>query len=128
MKTDGDGHPPLSDILTSIFNRILFGQLRLINDIDSYRVYGLLLAAATVGLTFYWTTKNWGRFAGFIASASLALYPLYWSESHFNGEKDIPETAYWSFFFFSFYTAITKRNWKWVLLSGLFFGLALGTV
>src|SRR4030065_1463443 len=36
------GHPPISDIISAIFNRVLFGQLRIIIDIDSYRVYGIL--------------------------------------------------------------------------------------
>ncbi len=127
ISKDGDGHPPLSDILSSIFNRILFGKLRLINDIDSYHVYGLLLAAMLVGLVFYWVGSEYGMTAGFISSITLALYPLFFSESHFNTEKDVPETMYWSFMFFSVWMAVTKKSWKWMLISGIFFGLALGT-
>src|SRR5690606_15748951 len=59
---DGEGHPPLSDIISAAFNRVLFGKLRLINDIDSYRVYGVFLAAVTVGLIFYWVSKYYGLF------------------------------------------------------------------
>ena len=121
------GHPPLSDIMSSIFNRVLFGKLRLVNDVDSYRVYGVLLAAVLVGLIFYWVGEIYGGFAGFIAALSLALYPLFWSESHFNTEKDIPETVYWSFFLFSIWKSVRKKSWKWMLVSGIFFGLALGT-
>lgn len=127
MEKDGDGHPPLSDILSSVFNRLLFGKLRLINDIDSYRVYGVLLAASLVGLLYYWTSKVYGNVAGIIASLSLALYPLYWSESHFNTEKDIPEASFWSFFLYFFYKGFTKKDVKSILVSGVFFGLALGT-
>lgn len=127
MKIDGEGHPPLSDILSSIFNKVLFGKLRIVNDIDAYRVYGVLLASMLVGLIYYWVAKIYGGFAGLIASLSLALYPLFFSESHFNTEKDIPETAFWSFFIYCIWNGFTKKNWKWVLVSGLFFGLALGT-
>lgn len=127
MEIDGNGHPPLSDILSAAFNRVLFGRLRIVNDIDSYRIYGVLLAAATVGLVFYWASESYGVFAGLIASLALALYPLYWAESHFNTEKDIPVTAYISFMLFSFWKGLSQKNPKWILLSGVFFGLALGT-
>lgn len=121
------GHPPISDILSSVFNRVLFGQFRLINDIDAYRVYGIFLSACLVGLVFIWLSKTYGRVAGLFASLSLAIYPLFWSESHFNTEKDIPETVFWSFFLYSVWKGVREKSIKWILLSGLFFGLALGT-
>lgn len=122
------GHPPLSDILSSIFNRIFFGQLRLINDVDSYRIYGIFLASCLVALIFWWVAEAYkSNFTGLIASISLGLYPLFWSEAHFNNEKDIPETVYWSFMFFSIWKGVKERSIKWVLVSGVFFGLALGT-
>ena len=126
MDHDG-GHPPASDILSAGFNRIFFGKLRLVNDIDAYRVYGIFLAASLVGLVFWWGSEIYGSFAGLLAAISLALYPLFWSESHFNTEKDIPETVFWAFTLFSVWRGVTKKSIKWFLLSGVFFGLALGT-
>lgn len=126
IENDG-GHPPLSDILSSLFNVVLFQKLGLVNDIDSYRVYGIVLAAALIGLLFFWVSKLYGKLAGFVAALSLGIYPLFWSEAHFNTEKDIPETVYWSFFLFAVWKGITGRSWKWILVSGIFFGLALGT-
>ena len=127
LEHDGRGHPPLSDILASSFNLILFNQLGLINDIDSYRVYGILLAASLVGLVCWWGTKVYGKFAGIIAAISLSLYPLFWSEAHFNIEKDIPETVFWSFMIFFFWKGIVQKKVKEIFLSSIFFGLALGT-
>ena len=127
IEHDGNGHPPLSDILSSAFNRILFGKLKLINDIDSYRVYGIFLSACLVGLLYHWLSKIYGKVAGFFASLSLSLYPLFWAESHFNTEKDIPETVFWSFFLYSIWKGVKEKSVKWILLSGIFFGLALGT-
>ena len=127
MQIDGSGHPPVSDILSSVFNRVLFGHLKIVNDIDSYRVYGILLAAVLVGVLYYWVAGTYGWFSGLVAAASLALYPLFWAESHFNTEKDVPEAAYLFFFVYSFYQGFTQRKWKWILASGIFAGLALGT-
>lgn len=127
LENEKGGHPPLSDIFSSIFNQVLFGKLKLINDIDAYRVYGIFLAASLVGLVFWWVSGRYGRFAGLIAAISLALYPLFFSEAHFNTEKDIPEAVFWSFMIFCFWKVFTTKKNKWVIATGLFFGFALGT-
>lgn len=124
---DGYGHPPLSDIFSSVFNRVFYQKLGLVNDIDSYRMYGVFLAASLVGLVYWWVSSKYGAFAGLVAAFSLSLYPLFWSESHFNNEKDIPETVFWSFMLFAFWKGIIQSKPKWLLLSGVFFGFALGT-
>ena len=127
MEKDGDGHPPLSDIISSFFNYLLFNKLKVVNDIDSYRVYGLFLSAFLIGLIYYWSSSVYGPLAGTVSVLSLSLYPLFWSESHFNTEKDIPETVFWSFMFFFIWKGVKDKRWKYILLSGVFFGLALGT-
>lgn len=121
------GHPHISDVLSAVFNYVLFQKLGLLNDIDSYRVYGVLLGSCLVGLVFWWTANSYGKFSGLIAALSLSLYPLFWSESHFNNEKDIPQAVFMTFMLFSIWRGITAKSWKWVLASGVFFGLALGT-
>lgn len=127
LEKDGDGHPPLSDIMSALFNEVLFRRLGIVNDIDAYRIYGILLASITVGLVFYWASLLYGKVSGLVAALAISLYPLYWSESHFNTEKDVPETAFWAIFMFSFWKGITTKNWKWIILTGITFGLALGT-
>lgn len=76
MENDG-GHPPLSDILSSLFNYIFFQKLGIVNDIDSYRLYGVFLASLLVGLIFYWTSSLYGKLAGFMAFLALVSYPLF---------------------------------------------------
>ena len=90
IENDGGGHPPISDILSSGFNRVLFGNLKIVNDVDSYRIYSIFLASLLVFLVFHWVASVFGKVAGVVSSLSLATYPLFWSESHFNNEKDIP--------------------------------------
>ncbi|MEK7169129.1 MAG: glycosyltransferase family 39 protein [Patescibacteria group bacterium] len=127
LEKDGDGHPPLSDIMSALFNEVLFKRLGIVNDVDSYRVYGILLASIAVGLVFYWAGSLYGIASGIVATLAISLYPLFWSESHFNTEKDVPQTAFWTMFMFSFWRGITTKNWKWIIATGVFFGLAFGT-
>lgn len=127
LEKDGDGHPPLSDIVSALFNEILFRRLGIVNDIDAYRIYGVLLASVTVGLVFYWASLLYGKVSGLVAALVISLYPLFWAESHFNTEKDVPQTAFWTMFMFSFWKGITTKSWKWIISTGIFFGLAFGT-
>ncbi|QQG47063.1 MAG: glycosyltransferase family 39 protein [Candidatus Woesebacteria bacterium] len=127
IQNDGYGHPPLSDIFSSVFNFVFFQKLGIINDIDSYHLYGIFLASILVALIFKWTAKTYSKFAGIIASLSLSLYPLFFSQSHFNTEKDVPETAFIAFFIYSFWKGITQKSTKWIILSGIFLGFGVGT-
>lgn len=121
------GHPHISDVLSSVSNYIFFQKLGIINDVDSYRIYGVLLASVLVGLVYWWAASSFGLFAGIIAALALSTYPLFWAESHFNNEKDIPQAVYYSLMLYSVWRGITDRGWKWIVASGIFFGLALGT-
>lgn len=127
IENDGGGHPPISDILSSGFNRVLFGNLKIVNDVDSYRIYSIFLASLLVFLVFHWVASVFGKVAGVVSSLSLATYPLFWSESHFNNEKDIPETVFWSFTIFCFWKGFTTKRILWIIIGGLFWGLGLGT-
>lgn len=122
----GYGHPPFSDIMSSISNMVLFQQLGIINDVDSYHVYCLLLSSVLIGVVFWWVGKRYGIFAGLIASTSLALYPLFLGESHFN-IKDPPEAVFYTLAAISFYEGIIRKKNNWIILSSLFFGCGLGT-
>lgn len=127
MENDG-GHPPTSDIISSAFNVLLFQKWGLINDIDSYRVYSILLFAISVAALFYWitdTTKSY--LAGFVAALTLVSYPLYWSEAHFNNEKDIPEAVYILLTLMALWYGVLLKKKRILLIAAITAGLALGT-
>ena len=120
------GHPPLNGILASFFNYIFYQKLGIMGDIESYHVFVILTGSLLVASTFLFVSYYFGIFAGIIATLSLALYPLFFSESHFN-IKDPVEAAFYSLTLFAFYVGIVKGKWKWVIISGIFAGFALGT-
>ena len=125
LKKDG-GHPPLSDIFSSIFNVVLFQEARLINDIDSYHVYTVFMAALLVAAIFWWTKKNYDTFTALVAALSLILYPLFLGESHFN-VKDIPQASFFSLMIIFLYEGITRKKNSLLVLSAVFFGCSWGT-
>jgi hypothetical protein len=123
---DDYSHPPLSGILASAFNYILFQKLGLINDVDSLNLYMVFASSLLVFIIYLWVSNRYGKFAGAFSAISLSLYPLFLAESHYN-IKDPPETVFYSLTLLSFYNAITKRSNKWMLISSALFGIAWAT-
>lgn len=120
------GHPPLNGILAAISNRVFYQNLGLLGDIESYHLFIILVSVFLVFLVFFWTYKTYGMFAGIIAFLSIALYPLFFAESHFN-IKDPVEAFFYVTTLLTFYHGIVKNNWRWIVVSSIFAGFALGT-
>lgn len=125
VKFDGR-HPPLNGILASLSNYIFYQKLGWLGDIESYHLFIISVSSLLVGSIFFFVTQYFGLFSGVIASLSLVLYPLFFSESHFN-IKDPVETTFFTLTLLAFFKGITRDSWKWVIASSVFAGLALGT-
>lgn len=120
------GHPPLNGILAALTNYIFYQKLGIISDLDAYHMFGIILASSLVLAVGLFTRHFFGIFAGIIAQISLSLYPVFLGELHFN-IKDPPEAAFYAFCVMSFAMGMTKKSWRWIILSAIFFGMALGT-
>ena len=123
---DRRGHPPLSDVFSAFFNYVLFQKLGLINDIDSFHLYSVFLSSILIAFIFWWVRKEYNYFAAIVASLSLALYPLFLGESHFN-IKDPPEAVFYSFTIITFYEALVRKSNRWLILSSVLWGFAFAT-
>lgn len=119
-------HPVFSDVMSALFNYVFFIKLGIAPDIFSYNYYVVFVAALLVAGMYVWVKKNFGHFAAIISSLSLALFPVFWAESH-NNVKDIPQAVFFSFALFSFYEAVTTKKIKYVLLFALFGSFAFAT-
>lgn len=85
-------HLPLIDILSAFSNRLFYGFLGILGDIESYQLVYLVICSLgvfIVSLFAYEITRSF--WASLIAGIALALFPLYFAEAHLNA-KD-PEVA-----------------------------------
>jgi 4-amino-4-deoxy-L-arabinose transferase-like glycosyltransferase len=105
------GNPPVSDILMASSNRIFYEKLGIMDDISSYYLYVLLLSALTIFFVYYFTVSFAGRLTGILAASTLALYPLYFSESHFN-IKDIPELSFFTISVIAFFFWVKRQGYQ----------------
>lgn len=120
------GHPPVSDILEAMSNRIFYEKLGLLGDIEAYHVYVTITAAVAVLGVYYIGLVGFGSVAGVFAAITLALYPVFFAESHFN-IKDIPELACITISIISFYFWVTTRKIDWFITLCLSFFIGVGT-
>jgi hypothetical protein len=120
-----DGHPPLGGIIASATNYIFYQRLHILGDIESYHIAEILISFLGLAALSYFTYKIFGHITSFIAAATVAFYPLFFSESHFN-IKDPLETSLLGVTIILFYLGVVNRRWKLILLSAIFSGLALG--
>lgn len=121
-----NGHPPLSDDLSSVFNYIFYQRLGILPDIFSYHLFNAVCAALLIFAITYFTLKKFGIFVSIISSLSLSLYPLFFSEAHFN-IKDPVETAFFTCAVISLVWLFENFNLKWLILAILSLTLAIGT-
>lgn len=125
MQDDG-GHPPISDLLATISNKIFFETFGLLGDIESYHVYILVVATLGLFVIGYFALIIWGIEASLITALSLALYPFFFAESHFN-IKDIPELSFFAISIISFYFWVTSKKTRWFVIFFIGIFLAIGT-
>lgn len=125
VKND-EGHPPISDIFAAGFNFLLYQKLGVMGDLESHHFYEIVLSSLLVLSIFVFVDRKLGIIPALVSSISLATYPLFFSESHFN-IKDPPEAALFGLTLILFYFGIKKNNWKVLITSAMFAGFALGT-
>ncbi len=129
---DGDfyikvvAHPPLNDNLAALSNYIFYQKLGIMDDIASHHLFNITTGALLVFIVVFFAQETLGAFSAIISFLALCTYPLFWAESHFN-IKDFPEAAFFAGFIWAFYNSLKGFSVKWLALSILFFGFALGT-
>lgn len=125
LKKDS-GHPPLNGILAAISNSIFYEQLGIIGDLESYHLFEIFVSSLLIFLVFIIARREFGFFAGIIATLSLTLYPLFLGESHFN-IKDPVEAVFFAFTIYFIYLGLEKMQGKYFFFSSISCALAFGT-
>lgn len=125
IENDGQ-HPPLNDILASLFNYILYIKLGLVDDVSSYHLFEVLVSAIAVAVVFNFAAQVFNLRVGLLASLFFATSPIFWSESHFN-IKDPVQTSFFTLTIYFFWRGISYKNTKDIFLSSLFAAFAFST-
>ena len=118
------GHPPLSDILSAVSNYIFHQKLGWLGDIEAHNLFIVFSGALTVFFVALFAYETFGLTAAVFSSLFLGLYPLFWSESHFN-IKDPPQTAFFTGALYFFWKAYKDKKPFYLIGSSLLAGAGL---
>lgn len=119
-------HPEVNDLLIAITNTIFYQRLDILGDIESYHVLVILLVFVLASIIGIWTYRYFGLFSSLVAAASLVLYPLVFSESHFN-IKDPVLMSFFGLAILSFWLGFSSKKAILIYLSAILAGFSLGT-
>ena len=125
-RTIDGAHPPLADILASLSNMIFYQKLGILGDVESYHLFEIFVASIGVAFLFLFVYEGFGFLAALLATIFYATYPYFWAESHFN-IKDPLETSWIILTIYFLWKGVQTKAVRFILLSSVFAGFALGT-
>lgn len=121
-----EGHPPLVDMLAALSNRFFWGFLGVLGDIESYQLMYILIGTVAVFVVSAFAMDITGsRIAGIVAGLSLALFPIFFAETHFN-MKDPMQASFFAGAVWSFWRWVRSNKLGWFGVFGGFIALAMG--
>ena len=114
-------HPPFAKLLTAFTIHIFhkFSDLIFAARISTAFIFSLLIL-----LVYKFTAREYGEYAGYFSAISLFIMPRIFGHAHF-ASLDICMSFTWFLTIFSFVKGI--HNWKWSIITGIAYGLALAT-
>lgn len=119
-------HPEVNDLLAAIFNYIVFQKMGIMGDIEAYHLFIVLTTFVLMVPLAFWVYFHFGIFTSLIVVASLALYPIVFSETHFN-IKDPVLMSFFGLAILSFHIGFSNKKPILIFVSAIFAGFALGT-
>lgn len=90
----------------------------------AYRFFGMLCGGLLLWLIYIFGARAYGRQVGAFAALAFALIPRIFYHSQLNA-FDVPIVLMLTLVTYSYWRSL--RDWRWVILTGLAFGLALET-
>lgn len=116
-------HPPLGKFLSGLTWAALRGAL---GEITAHRVSNAMLFSLLVALVFWAVASAYDTASGIFAALSLVLMPRMFFHAHL-ANIDTTVAITWFLAMYLFWRYTTNRSWCIGVLTGIAFGLALGT-
>ncbi|MFQ5681778.1 MAG: ArnT family glycosyltransferase [Candidatus Binatia bacterium] len=114
-------HPPFSRILSGL-TKALFSPV--MDKFTAYRLAPALFFALLVTVMYLWMAQLFTRITGLFSAVTLVLMPNLFGFAHF-AVTDMPLTVMWFLTVYCFWKGL--KDWRWSLVLGLVWGLALAT-
>ncbi|TMA93897.1 MAG: phospholipid carrier-dependent glycosyltransferase [Deltaproteobacteria bacterium] len=114
-------HPPFSRIVSGFAKEI---SSPFLDKFSAYRMGPALLFAVLVTVIYLWIKELFGAATGLFSALAVILTPNLFGFAHI-AVTDLPLAAMWFLTAYSFWKGLS--NWKWSVVLGIVWGLALAT-
>lgn len=114
-------HPPFSRIVSGLTQAVFSPPL---DKFTAYRLAPALFFALLVMLMYLWMAALFDRKTGLFSAITLVLIPNLFGFAHF-AVTDMPLASLWFLTVYCFWRGL--HDWKWSLVLGIVWGLALST-
>lgn len=114
-------HPPFSRILSGL-TKTTFSSV--IDKFVAYRLAPAIFFALLVTIMYRWMAELFDRITGLFSALTLILTPNLFGFAHF-AVTEMPLTAMWFLTVYCFWHGL--KSWRWSLVLGAVWGLALST-
>jgi hypothetical protein len=114
-------HPPFSRILSGL-TKMAFSSF--MDKFNAYRLAPALFFTLLVTVMYLWMAALFDRATGLFSSLALIVIPNLFGFAHF-AVTDIPLAAMWFLTVYCFWRGL--NDWRWSVLLGIVWGLALST-
>jgi hypothetical protein len=117
---------PVGNTVSGATMEIFGYRLGWLDPVDGFHFGKVVLAALLLWVLHNFAAPRLGKLAAGLAVLILSTFPRFWGDMHFN-PLDIPAAIFFSFTIFSFYIWTEHPSWRQAVITGIMFGLALGS-
>jgi 4-amino-4-deoxy-L-arabinose transferase-like glycosyltransferase len=117
-------HPPLMKILFGLSWKLFAKKLGWMHESTAFRFPGMLMGGLLLYLVVLFGTWIADMRVGVFAALVLAFMPRFFYHAHLNC-FDVPVATMWFAVMAAFYKSL--GSWKWAIVTGVLWGLALAT-
>jgi Dolichyl-phosphate-mannose-protein mannosyltransferase len=114
-------HPPFSRIVSGFAKEI---SSPFLDKFSAYRIGPALFFAVLVTVIYLWMKELFGAATGLFSALAAILTPNLFGFAHI-AVTDLPLASMWFLTSYSFWKGLS--NWKWSIVLGVIWGLALST-
>ncbi len=119
-------YPPVADTLAALTMQVFSYEFHWMNPVAAFHLSAVLLTSILLMGVYWWVSRHFDKYAALFSVFMIGFAPRFWGDMHVN-IKDVPEAVFFSLTILCYAWWFEKRKWYLAVLSGVFFGLALGT-
>ncbi len=117
---------PVGPTLAAATAKLFCDWLGLVDRNDGHHLASILLMGLLLSTLFLFLAVHAGVATAILSVLALALQPRVWGDAH-NNSQDIPHLVFYTMTILAFLHGMLRRRAVWILVSAVFWGLALGS-